>query len=119
MLPQPPALCGGFMTGRTTAPAELRAQIGMASGNRNPARFNSSRRYALGLEHARCLRRLEIVEEGLRRGSVLAVGGNPADEDQLVLQVAGEGAGQFDAGRKQHIGEKNAELGRATRTRLR
>ncbi len=57
-----------------------------------------------GLEHADCVRRLEIVEEGFGGGRVLAVGGNGPDEDQLLLQLAGEGAGELNAGRQQDIG---------------
>jgi hypothetical protein len=56
-------------------------------------------RHAPGLEHAGRVRRLEIVEEGLGGRRILAVGGDGADENQLLLQLAGEGADEFDAWR--------------------
>src|SRR4029078_2062389 len=81
--------------------------------------FSSPGRHALSFENCRGFRCFKVVEKGLSRACVLAVGGDAADEDQFVLQVAGEGAGKLYAGGEQHIGEKYAELGLAFGDRLR
>src|SRR5215470_13769081 len=73
----------------------------------------SSRRHALGLEHADGIRCLEIFEKGPGGVRIFAVGADGADKDEILLQVAGEGSGQFDTRRKQHVGEKHAKLGLA------
>ena len=77
------------------------------------------RRHALGLEHADGFRCLEIVEESLGGCRVLALGSDRAHENQFLLQVARERSRELDAGRDQHIREKDPELDLAFGDRLR
>src|SRR3954465_10504805 len=74
---------------------------------------NSSWRHALLSEDRGGVRGLQKVEKSLGGRRILAVGRDGAGEDELVLQVAGEGPGELHARRDQHVGQKHAELGLA------